>query len=257
MNLFEMMGLVSTVAMALPIIAMLISQLAWYRSFPAIFFYYLLILSYTASLLGYIGGSEGYRYYLGVLCNFLDTPLILLFLLYFSKTIYYWKKLMAAAIAFVAFELVAMGIYGFNTTATTIVLAPGLIITLVISLLFFIHQVKISVVYHKAVGKAVMISSVLFAYVGYCFVYVVYYLMKPVYKEEREDAHIVYFLITIVSASAMAVGVYLEKSRVKQLVELKTTREELKAIYREEREGNKMTTPGEAAIINFDNKQWS
>jgi hypothetical protein len=145
--------------------------------------------------------------------------------------------------------------YGFNTTATTIVLAPGLIITLVISLLFFIHQVKISVVYHKAVGKAVMISSVLFAYVGYCFVYVVYYLISnPVY---RDDSHIVYFLITIVSSTVMSVGIYLEKSRVKQLVELKTTREELKTIYREEREGNKMTTPNEAVIINFDNKQWS
>ena len=255
MNLFEIMGLVSTVAMALPIIAMLISQLAWYRSFPAIFFYYLLVLTYTATLLGYIGAGDGYRYYLGVLCNFLDTPLILLFLLYFSRTIYFWKKLMTAALAFIAFELIVIAMYGFNTRATTIVLAPGLIITLVISLLFFIHQVKISVVHHKAVGKAVMISSVLFAYVGYCFVYVVYYLInKPVFKD---DAHIVYFLITIVSSTTMSVGIYLEKSRVKQLVELKTTREELKTIYREEREGNKMTTPNEAVIINFDNKQWS
>ncbi len=255
MNLYEIMGLVSTVTMALPIIAMLISHLAWYRSFPAIFFYYLLVLTYTATLLGYIGAGEGYRYYLGVLCNFLDTPLILLFLLYFSRTIYFWKKLMTAALAFIAFELIVIAMYGFNTTATTIVLAPGLIITLVISLLFFIHQVKISVVHHKAVGKAVMISSVLFAYVGYCFVYVVYYLInKPAFKD---DAHIVYFLITIVSSTAMSVGIYLEKSRVKQLVELKTTREELKAIYREEREGNKMTAPNEAVIINFENKQWS
>ena len=253
MNLFEMMGLVSTVAMALPIIAMLISQLAWYRSFPAIFFYYLLILSYTASLLGYIGGSEGYRYYLGVLCNFLDTPLILLFLLYFSKTIYYWKKLMAAAIAFVAFELVVMGIYGFNTTATTIVLAPGLIITLVISLLFFIHQVKISVVYHKAVGKAVMISSVLFAYVGYCFVYAVFYIIQPVFKD---DAHLVFFLITIFSSIALSAGILLERKRVQQLLELKTTREELKAIYGEQ-QVKKRANPFEAAALNFDKEQWN
>ena len=254
MNLFEIMGLVSAVALALPVITLLISQLTWYRSFPAIFFYYLLVLSYTMVLLGYIGIGDGSRRYLGVLCNFLDTPLILLFLLYFSKTIYFWKKLMTAALAFIAFELIVIIMYGFNTRATTIVLAPGLIITLVISLLFFIHQVKISVVYHKAVGKAVMISSILFAYVGYSFVYVVYYLIKPVYKE---DAHLVYFLIIIVSSTAMSVGIYIEKSRVRQLVELKTTREELKAIYREEREGNKMTAPEEAVIINFDNQQWS
>ena len=254
MNLFEIMGLVSTVALALPIIALIVSKLAWYRSFPALFFYYVLVISYTASLLGYINTSSDYRYYHGVTCNFLDTPLILLFLLYFSKTIYFWKKLQIAALVFIAFEVIVIAMYGFNTKATTIVLAPGLILTLVISLLFFIHQVKISVVYHKAAGKAVMISSVLFAYVGYCFVYVVYYVIKPVYKD---DAHLVYFLITIVSSTAMSVGVFLEKSRVKQLAELKTTREELKAIYREEREGKKMTAPKEAVILNFDKKQWS
>ena len=254
MNLFEIMGLISTVALALPVITILISRLAWYRSFPAIFFYYLLILTYSAILLGYIGVGDSNRYYLGVLCNFLDTPLILLFLLYFSKTIYFWKKLMAATLAFIAFEILVITMYGFNTTATTIVLAPGLILTIVISLLFFIHQVKISVVYHRAVGKAVMISSLLFAYMGYSFVYVVYYLIKPAYKD---DAHIVYFLITIVSSTAMSIGVYIEKSRVRQLVELKTTREELKAIYREEREAKKMTAPHEAVIINFDQQQWS
>ena len=254
MNFFEIMGLLSTVALALPVITLLISKLAWYRSFPALFFYYVLVLSYSASLLGYIQTGSDYRYYLGVVSNFLDTPLILLFLLYFSRTIYFWKKLQIAAFVFIAFEMIVIIIYGFNTTATTIVLAPGLVLTLVISLLFFIHQVKISVVYHKAAGKAVMISALLFAYVGYCFVYVVYYLIKPVYKE---DAHLVYFLITIVSSTAMSVGIYLEKSRVKQLAELKTTREELKAIYQEEREGNKMTTPKEAVILNFDKKQWS
>ena len=254
MNLFEIMGLLSTVALALPIIALIVSKLAWYRSFPALFFYYVLVISYTASLLGYINTGSAYRYYHGVTSNFLDTPLILLFLLYFSRTISYWKRLLIAAFVFIAFEVIVIAMYGFNTKATTIVLAPGLILTLVISLLFFIHQVKISVVYHKAAGKAVMISSVLFAYVGYCFVYVVYYVIKPVYKD---DAHLVYFLITIVSSTAMCIGVYLEKSRVKHLAEIKTTREELKAIYQEEREGKKITAPKEAVILNFDQKQWS
>ena len=253
MTLYEIMGLVSIVALAMPVITLLVSKLAWYRSFPALFFYYLLVLTYNVILLGYINAGKDYKYYHGVICNFLDTPLILLFLLYFSKNIYLWKKLMVAALAFVAFEMIVIAMYGFNTGATTIVLAPGLTITLVIALLSFIHQVKISVVYHKATGKAVMISSVLFAYVGYCFVYVVYYLIKPVYKD---DAHLVYFLINIVASTAMSVGIYLEKSRVKQLTELKTTRAELKAIYQEEREGTKMTAPKEAVILNFDKKQW-
>lgn len=254
MNLFNIMGLVSTLALALPIIILLTSKLAWYRSFPALFFYYLVVLNYTIALMGYIDTGSDYKYYHGVVCNFLDTPLILLFLTYFSKTVYFRKRLQVVTILFIAFEVVTVIMYGFNAKATTIILAPGLVLTLIISLLFFIHQVKIAVVHHKAVGKAIMISSLLFAYVGYCFVYTVYYLIKPVYKD---DAHIVYFLITIFSCITMAVGIHFERARVRQLAELQTTREELKAIYGDERDGKKMTTPREAVILNFDKEQWS
>jgi hypothetical protein len=253
MTLFNLMGHISTVALALPIIVLLTTKLTWYRSFPALFFYYLFILSFNLVLLRYIRIDGNYKFYLGVTCNLLDTPLILMFLLYFSKTQAFRKKLLITILSFVVFEIIIVAIYGFNTTSTTIILAPGLVITLVISLLFFIHQVKIAVVYHKAAGKAIMVASLLFAYVGYSFVYSVYYLIKPVYKD---DAHIVFFLITIFSSIAMATGIFVERKRVDQLLELQTTREELKAIYGEQ-QAKKMTNPFEAAIINYDKEQWN
>ena len=252
MTLFKLMGLVSTFALALPLILLVTTKLAWYRSFPALFFYYLLILSFNFLLLGYIRIDGNFKHYLGVSCNLLDTPLILTFLLYFCKTLAFRKKLVIAILSFIAFEIIIVMIYGFNTKATTIILAPGLIISLVISLLFFIHQVKIAVVYHKAAGKAIMIASLLFAYVGYCFVYSVFYLIKPAFKD---DAHLVFFLITIFSSIAMSAGIYLERKRVQQLIELQTTREELKAIYGEQTK--KMAAPFEPAMLNFDKKQWN
>ena len=252
MTLFKLMGLVSTFALALPLILLITTKLAWYRSFPALFFYYLLILSFNFLLLGYIRIDGNFKYYLGVTCNLMDTPLMLIFLLYFSKTLAFRKRLMIAILSFIVFETIIVAIYGYNTTATTIILAPGLIISLAISLLFFIHQVKIAVVYHKAAGKAIMVASLLFAYVGYCFVYSVYYLIKPDFKD---DAHLVFFLITIFSSIAMSTGIYLERKRVRQLVELQTTREELKAIYGEQTK--KMAAPFEPAMLNFDKKQWN
>lgn len=253
MSLFNLMGLVSTVALVLPITVLLTTKLAWYRSFPALFFYYLFVLSFTLVMLGYIKTEGDFKYYLGVTCNLLDTPLILSFLLYFSKTLALRKKLLIVILSFLVFEITVVAIYGFNKSAMTIILAPGLLITLVISLLFFIHQVKIAVVYHKAAGKAIMVASLLFAYVGYSFVYSVYYLIKP---DFMEDAHIVYFLVTIFSSTAMAAGIYIERIRVRQLVELQTTREELKAIYGEQ-QTKKRANPFEAAVINFDKEQWN
>ena len=253
MTLFNLMGLISTVALSLPIIALLSTKLAWYRSFPALFFYYLFILSYNLILLGYFKIDGNFRYYHGVMNNLLDTPLILSFLLYFSKTQAFRKKLVAAILGFIAFEIIIIAVYGFTAKATTIILAPGLLVTLVISSLFFIHQVKIAVVYHKAIGKAIMAASLLFAYVGYCFVYAVFYIIQPVYKD---DAHLVFFLITIFSSIALSAGIFLERKRVQQLLELKTTREELKAIYGEQ-QVKKRANPFEAAALNFDKEQWN
>jgi hypothetical protein len=98
-----------------------------------------------------------------------------------------------------------------------------------------------------------MVASLLFAYVGFCFVYSVFYLVKPAFKD---DAHLVFFLITIFSSIAMSAGIYLERKRVHQLVELQTTREELKAIYGEQ-QTKKRANPFEAAVINFDKEQWN
>ena len=253
MTLFNLMGLVSTVALGLPIIVLLTTKLTWYRSFPALFFYYLFVFSYNLVLLGYITIDANLKYYHGVINNLLDTPLILSFLLYFSKTLVFRKKLLIAILSFIVFEIIIVAMYGFNAKATTIILAPGLLITLAISLLFFIHQVKIAVVHHKAAGKAVIVASLLFAYVGYCFVYSVFYLVKPVFKD---DAHLVFFLITIFSSIAMSAGIYLERKRVQQLVELQTTREELKTIYGG-LEPKKMTPPFETVILNIDKEKWN
>lgn len=252
MSLFSLMGLLSTIAISLPIIMLLVTKLALYRSFPALFIYYFFVLSYLVLLLGYVDLGTDFKYYFGVLCNFLDTPLMLLFLAYFSKTIFFRKKMMKITFGFLAFELLMIGVYGFNVRSATIVLAPGLLLVLIISLLFFSHQVKIAVVYHRAVGKAVMVASVLFSYVGFGFVYTVYYIIQPVYKN---DAHLVYFLITIFSSAIMTVGIFIERKRVNQLSELQTTRQELKAIYGGQA-SSKIASPLEPAMLKFDKKDW-
>jgi hypothetical protein len=253
MTLFSLMGFISTIALAIPIIILIATKLTWYRSFPALFFYYLFVLSYNFLLLGYFNIDTGVKYYHGVINNLIDTPLMLTFLLYFSKTLVFRRKLVIAILSFIVFEMIIVVIYGFTIKATTIILAPGLVITLAIALLFFIHQVKIAVVYHKAAGKAIMTASLLFAYVGYCFVYSVFYLIKPDFKN---DAHLVFFLITIFSSVTMSAGIYFERKRVQQLVELQTTREELKGIYGEQ-ESKKMAAPFEPAMLNFDKEQWN
>ena len=166
--------------------------------------------------------------YYGVLNNLLDAPLMLVFMTYFSKTASFRKKMKMIVPVFILFEIIVIAIYGFNIKAAIIVLAPGLLLVLGFSLLFFIHQAKITIVHQKAAGKALIVASLLFAYGGYCFIYVVFYLLKTPYKA---DTYLVYYLITIFSSLLISAGIILERKRVRHLTELQTARKELKVIY--------------------------
>lgn len=228
MTWFNIVGLISTISLFLPIIIILTLRLAWYKSFPALLIYYFLVSTYNLFSSDLIKADKSFLYYYGIINNLLDAPLMLSFMTYFSTTASFRKKMKLVIPAFVLFELIVITINGFNLTSAVIAIGPGLLLVLIFSTLFFIHQAKITVIHQKAAGKALIAAALLFAYGGYSFIYVVYYLIKTPYKA---DAHIVYFLITTISSLLLAAGVYFERRRVRQLTELKITREELKMIY--------------------------
>jgi hypothetical protein len=228
MSWFEGVGLISTCALFLPIVIIFALRLAWYKSFPALLAYYIIVFGFNLFSLELIKADKSFVYYYGVAYNFLDAPLMLTFMTYFSKTAGFRKKLKLFICIFVLFELIVIAMYGFTIHAATIVMAPGLLLLLWLTFKFFIHQVKITIEHQKAAGKAVMVASLLFAYGGYSFVYVVYYLIKTQYKT---DTFIVYYLITIVSSILISTGIVFERKRVRQLKELRVARKELKVIY--------------------------
>lgn len=228
MTWFDMVGLISTSALLVPIIIIFALRLAWYKSFPALLIYYILVFGQNFLAFDFINGNKTFVYYYGVLNNFLDAPLMLGFMTYFSKTASFRKRMKLVIPVFVLFEIVVIAIYGFNIHAATIVMAPGLLLVLGFSMMFFIHQAKITIVHQKAAGKALIVTSLLFAYGGYTFIYVVYYLLKTPYKA---DTFLVYFLITIISSLLISAGIIHERKRVRELAELQTARKELKVIY--------------------------
>lgn len=256
MNWFNAMGLISTIALIIPIIMLVAFRLAWYKSFPALLFYYLLLLSYNLVNLHYFGFEDpAIAAYHKITNHIVEIPAILLFFTYFSRTATFRKNLLILNLVFIGFEILIISIFGFNAKAITIILAPGLAFIVFLSSVSFLHQVKIAVIHHKAIGKAIMVASLLFAYAGYSFVYVVDYIVDTPYKM---DVYLVYFLITIITSIPMSVGIYFERRRVQQLSELQTTRQELKKIYGNEAAGDTSATgPFGRVALNYDNDQWN
>ncbi len=239
MNWFNVVGLISTITLLAPIITILALRLAWYKSFPALLAYYVVVFGYNLLSLEYFHLDKTFLYYFGVLNNFLDAPLMLAFMTYFSQTAPFRKKMLWAIPILLVFQVLLIIINGFNIESATIAMGPGLLMVMAFAGLFFIRQAKLTIIHQKAIGKACMVAALLFAYGGYTFIYIVYYLLKTPHKA---DTYLVYFLITFISSVMLSFGIHLEKRRVNVLAEIKTTREELKMVYGGSRERKAATS---------------
>jgi hypothetical protein len=147
----------------------------------------------------------------------------------FSTSARMTKRLITGALAFAAFELIVLGFTGFTVDAVRIVLGPDVVIVTGLSFVFFLRNVKLAVMNSKAMGKAIMSCSVLVSYTIFCLVYIFYYLVKNL--QYRHDAQLIFYLVSILAAMLMAIGILIENKRIKKLGELKHTRKELAIIY--------------------------
>lgn len=246
----SVMGIVSLIALFLPIFFLLVLRLGGYRSFPALLAYYAIVFAYNFFTLGYIKISSGITDNWNICNNLLDPPLMLIFLTYFSTSPGFTKKMKIVIGLFLLFELSVLLAVGFNTRAITIILGPGLLIVFAFCLHFFIRQTKITIMHHKATGKAIIAASLLFAYGCYGIIYLMYYVFKTPHVA---DTFLVYFLVVTFSSLLMSAGILIERKRVQKLNELKQTRKELSIVYNE-----KSTTTGiRSAMLDFDKEQWS
>lgn len=247
----SIMGIISSAALLCPVLIILILRLGSYRTFPALLIYYTSVFIYNLFTEGYIPADTNIIRYWGLANNFLDAPLMLTFLLYFSTSPLFTKRIRILIAGFILFEVAVAATVGFNTDAVTIILGPDIAVMIVLFLYFFIRHTKIAVTNRKAFGKAIISAALLFAYGCYGIIYVMYYIFKTPFVE---DTFLIYFLVTTISSILITTGIFIEEKRIRKLNELKLTRRELTDVYANE----KKTVPQRrTAMLDFDREQWN
>jgi peptidoglycan/LPS O-acetylase OafA/YrhL len=229
MSLHSMLGIISSIVLFIPFILILVLKLLNHRSFLALSVYYLVAGVYNLITQNVIDAPVSFSRPIGIINNLLDAPLMLLFLIFFSTSSLMTRRITASIFIFLAFEAVILTIYGFNVRTVKIVLGPDIAIIVVLSFLFFLRNVRLAITNQKSLGKAVMVSSVLLSYSIFSLVYIFFYLVKD--KQYKDDARLVYYLVTLLSAILMSIGIIIENKRIKKLGELKNTRKELATLY--------------------------
>ena len=232
MSFNSIMGLLSSIALFAPIAVIVWLRLTAYKTFPALLIYYIIIFSYNIITENYVHIDEQVIYYLGLVNNLLDAPLMMTFLLYFSPSVKYSRRLKFLIIAFVVFEAIILTVFGLNIQAITIILGPGLILTTVLCVLVFIRQTKIAIINLKALGRSMIAAALCFVYGCYGLIYVLFYLNN---SPNVEDTFLVYYWASLISASLLSAGLIVEFKRIFKLHELKRTRQELSSVYSEDK----------------------
>lgn len=247
----SVMGIVSSIALVCPILIIFSLRLGAYRTFPALLFYYTSVLVYNLMTEGYIAADIAVVNYWGLANNLMDTPLMLTFLLYFSTSSSFTKRMKIVIAGFLLFEIIVVSVLGLNTEAITVILGPGLAIVVGFCIYFFIRQTKTAILHRKATGRAVIAASLLFAYGCFGFIYLMYYVFKTPFIE---DTFLVYFFVITVSSLMICTGIIIEEKRIRKLNELKLTRRELSDIYANEK---KAAPFRKTAMLDFDREQWN
>jgi len=251
MNWNSTMGLISSIALFTPILFILVLRLGAYKTFPALLIYYAGVFIYNLMTEGYIQVNADVIHYWGLTNNLTDVPLLLTFLIYFSTSPAFTRRIKGVTYAFILFEAIVVLIVGYNVKAVTIILGPGIIIAISFCLLFFIRQTKITILHHKAAGKALMAASLLFAYGCYGIIYLIYYIFKT---QHVADTFLIYFLVVTISSFLISAGIIVEQKRIRRLNEMKLTRRELSNIYAEDQKPAAQTR---TVILDFDRDQWN
>lgn len=233
MNSHSLLGVISSIALLVPVALVLVFRLFSNRSFLALAICYFIVGVQNLMRLDIFGIPKPIYQSMSVADNILDAPLMLMFLTFFSTSALMTRRIRTCIYLFLAFEAIVLAGVGFNVKAVRIILGPDIVVIGTISFIFFLRYVRLSVSNAKSLGKAVMASSVFISYTIFSIVYIFYYLMRN--KHYQGDAELIYYLISILSSMLMAIGIAIENKRFKKLDELRHTRKELATIYGEKK----------------------
>ena len=232
MNWHNAIGILSTLALFVPVFVIVAFKLIRYKQFIPLFIYCLLAFVYNLMTEKLIIVPKNIERTHGIINNYLDMPLMFSFLMFQINSSLQVKRMKILLAAYILFEIVILFLYGLTYTAITIVMAPGIIIVFGYALYFFVYAIKRSFFHQKYVGKAMIASSLCFAYGCFISIYLMHYIFEI---QDIPNLFLIYYIVTIIYCSLLSIGLLMESRRKKKVEELLVTRRELMRFFADEK----------------------
>lgn len=221
-------GIIAACLLFVPVFIIAACRLYGNRSLLVLALYYLFAAVYALMSESVIPISDNALQLVGVINNYCDVPMMLVVLLLFCTTRARKKMVYISLAAYVAYEAVIFAFHGVEAISVIYIMGVGLLLMLGYSMYYFGEYVKLSLVKSKALGKTLMIASIIFAYGCYGMIYFIYYIQKT---SAVADVFIIYYLVSIISSILMSIGLTLVYRRTRQIQEVQRTRRELALFF--------------------------
>ncbi|HEY9363909.1 MAG TPA: hypothetical protein VIQ00_11640 [Chitinophagaceae bacterium] len=213
MSLHNFISITSTIALFLPVLVIVSLRLFSNKSYLLLAIYYLLAFIYNLVTAGVWNLSIETRRTAALINNFLDVPLMMGFLLYFTTSWRLSKQMKAVILLFAAFEVIVLATIGATFDKSTVILGPGILVIISFCGYFFIKQMQVRLNEFQEIGKILILSSLLFSYGCFSIVYLFHYILKT---PNRADVFLVYYLITIIASLLITFGIWKERKKITQ-----------------------------------------
>lgn len=241
MNWNSAIGILSTIALFAPVFIIVATKLIRYKQYLPLFIYCALAFGFNLMTEHLVSVPKTIERYYGIINNLTDMPLILSFLIFQVASSFHIKSMKIILGAFILFEIMLIILFGITVKTITLTMGPGLLIVFGYSLYYFVYTVKRSFVHDKFIGKAIIASSLSFAYGCFIILYLMHYVFT---LRDIPNLFLIYYFITIIYCCLLSVGLYIESRRKKKLEELLITRKELMRFFSDEKKpatSNRMT----------------
>lgn len=232
MNWHSAIGILSTIALFAPVLIIVVTKLIRYKQYFPLFIYCLVAFGFNLMTERLINVPKTIERFYGIINNLIDMPLILSFLIFQIASSLHIKMIKILLVAFIVFELVVVLLFGITIKTITLTMGPGLVLVFGYSMYYFVYTVKRSFVHNKFIGKAIIASSLTFAYGCFIIIYLMHYVLT---LPDLENLFLMYYFITIIYCGILSVGLYIESKRKKKLYELLVTRRELMKFFSDEK----------------------
>ena len=143
-------------------------------------------------------------FYIGTVNNLLDAPLILFFLLYFSKSEKTNRMIYLSIGTLLCYDIILYLTMGLTNRFLTFVIGPGLFVVTVFAFYFFVDQLKAAMYHRKEVGKAFISGGLVFTYACFLFIYLMFYVL---HSDHLKDIYMIYHITFITLAVSLIIGI--------------------------------------------------